>query len=172
MTPSRSGYTLIELVLAITLLAISISATAWWIVQGNNQRVQTHDLKIALELADLYLAEVISSGKWDEQSNQLKSSTGRIPTRLASIGAEEQRRSQYDDCDDYDGFQSSGSHSNKYGTSWGRQYQRFSVSINVYFASFDDLQRSRAATDIKRIDVNVTWGNNQRAVLSTVQTNA
>jgi prepilin-type N-terminal cleavage/methylation domain-containing protein len=172
MNQPRLGYTLIELVLAITLLAISISATAFWIVQGNHQRVQTHDLRQALELADLYLAEVISSGKWDELTNQTPSSSGRIPTNLASIGAEEAQRSQYDDCDDYHGFQSVGNHTNKNGTSWGMQYQRFTVSVSVYFVAFGTLSASNTVTDIKRIDVNVTWGNNQKAVLSTLQTNA
>lgn len=172
MKQPRLGYTLIELVVAISLLAICIAATAWWIVQGNHHRVQTHDLKQAMELADLYLAEVISSGKWDELTNQTKSASGRIPTRMATIGAEERKRSQYDDCDDYNGFQARGSHTNKNGISWGRQYQRFAVSIEVYFANFDNLNRSNSVTDIKRIDVNVTWGNNQNAVLSTVQTNA
>lgn len=172
MNNPEKGYTLIEAVIAITLLAISISATAFWIMQGNHHRVQTQELKLALELADLYLAEVISTGRWDELSHHSQFVSGRISTQQAGIGQEEAARNLYDDCDDYHGFSASGNHTNVSGNSWGVQYQQFTVTINVYFADAAQLQATGAATNVKRIDVKVTWGSNQNATLSTLQTNS
>lgn len=171
MKPSCSGFTLIELIIAISLLGISISSVVYWILQGNQSYVQNLEQSLATELADLYMSEIIATKRWDELSYRTQSASGTIPTNQATIGPEESNRSQYDDCDDYHGFTATRNHTFKNSQMRFRKFAPYTVSVQVYFVDFTNLQPSRQNTDIKRIDVTITWNRTQTTKLSTLLAN-
>ncbi len=157
-TPS-AGFTLIETIVALTVLAVLGVLATFVIVQGNQQLAYAGELDRATRLGELYMDEIIATRRWDELSYRLNTWTGAIPTARAAIGAEEQNRENFDDCDDYDGFFVAGNHTTKDGLAIGTQYDPFSVRIDVDFVDHESLAAVEGPTDLKRIRVNVQWRN-------------
>ena len=167
----QSAFTLVESIVAITLLAVIFGLFSMILIQGHNQfsyAVQLHD---AVTLADIYMNEVLSTGRWDERSHQWNDKNGAIPLSAASIGPEENKRSDYDDCDDYNGFTSTGTHTYKNGQTIQGNYSGYTASIEVRFVNYGSETPVNHATNIKQITVLVTWSNNQQTRLTTVLAN-
>lgn len=166
-----SAYTLVELIVSITLLAVIIGIFVLIFVQGMNQLTYAKQLHNASALAEIYLNEVIATGRWDESSSRIASVGICVPLSIASLGAEESSRPDYDDCDDYNGFSASGRHKFKNGESMNPGFSIYTASIKVDFVQFGETMPSSSTTNIKRITVRITWGANNSTVLSTVLTN-
>ncbi len=171
MKTKSSAYTLVELIVSITLLAIIIGIFALIFVQGMNQLAYAYQLHNASALAEIYLNEVMSTGRWDEASSRMASEGVCVPLTVASLGAEESARADYDDCDDYNGFTASGGHKFKNGEPMNPAFSIYSAAIKVNFVQFGETTPSSTPTNIKRITVSIKWGANNSTVLSTVLTN-
>ncbi|RJP35208.1 MAG: type II secretion system protein [Candidatus Omnitrophota bacterium] len=172
MNERTAAYTLIEIIVAITVLAIIGGVLAFILINGHDQMIYAVELRRALTLAELYLTEAISTGRWDELSYRLPNRGGPIPLSHATITAEEADRQVYDDCDDYNGFSASGIHTLKNGRGLGNAYQPYTVRISVDYVEYGRIQATQTPTDIKRITVHVTWRNRHTVELSTVLTNS
>lgn len=172
MNRRTAAYTLIELIVAIALLAAILGLFSMVAIEGNRQLAYAMQLQKAVSLAEFYMNEVIACGRWDERSYRLNTRFGYVPLSLASLGSEETAREQYDDCDDYNGFTATGTHTAKNGRPLDRGFSIFTVSIQVTFVNFGQSESSGTATDSKKVTVQVLWGNEQKTQLSTVLTNA
>lgn len=171
MKQNAAAFTLIELVVAITAAGLFLGFAAYLIVQSTSHNAELNSLNRAAELADLYMGEVIATGRWDELSYSHRAASGTIPLASASIGPDEPSRAQYDDCDDYHGFSASGAHASKSGASWGERFAPFTTQIEVSYINFDQLQTTSTPTDLKRITVTVTWNSQDRFRLAAILAN-
>ncbi len=171
MKKETAAYTLIEIIVAITVLVILCGFLAFIFINGNNQMSYAIEMQRAVTLAELYLTEVISTGRWDELSYRLPYHGGPIPLSSASISTEENTRALYDDCDDYNGFEAAGAHVLKNGQPLGEIYNSYAIQIRVEFVEYGQIQPALQSTDLKRITVQVSWRNQQPIELSTILTN-
>ncbi len=172
MKVETAAYTLIEIVVAITVLGILCGFLAFIFVNGQDQMSYAIEMQRAVTLAELYLTEVISTGRWDELSYRLPYHGGPIPLSSASISTEENLRELYDDCDDYNGFVTGSAHTLKNGQSLGEIYNLYDVQIQVDFAEFGQDEAAIQTTNLKRITVRVSWRSQQAIELSTILTNS
>jgi prepilin-type N-terminal cleavage/methylation domain-containing protein len=168
---TRQAFTLIEMIIAILVLSIVISGTAFVMIQGNQNMVTASAVYDAIHLAHLYMEEILACGHWDEQTGKHPLAGQTIPTALASIGPEEANRQAFDDVDDYHQFRQSGNHQGKDKTPFGSKYDAYTVEITVSFVPFGQSQATGTKTNLKKIDVTVTWNHTQSTTLTTVVTN-
>ena len=105
-----SGFTLVETIIGIVLIAIAFSIMSTWIIPASERSADTlHQIRAA-ELAQSVLSE-ISSKAFDENSDKHGGNircgeSGITCTAEASLGADagENNRSLFDDVDDYHGL--------------------------------------------------------------------
>ena len=170
-TTSSTGFTLVETIVALTVLAVLGVLATFVIIQGNQQLAYADELDRATRLGEIYMDEVLATRRWDELSYTMNAWTGAIPTAQAGIGAEEEHRADFDDCDDYDGFFATGTHRTKDGLGIGNGYNPFTVTIAVDFVDEENLSVVGGPTDLKRIQVNVRWRNIHTIELSALLAN-
>ncbi|HQQ00398.1 MAG TPA: type II secretion system protein [bacterium] len=151
------AFTLIETIVALGVLTVLAGLAGYVIVQGNSQMTYALEIDRATILAEMYMEEVLSTHRWDELSHKTGGWGGAIEVDRATIGPEESFRSEYDDCDDYDGFTASGSHQMKDGTPLGPEFDPCTVQIEVDFVEYGSFSATGKPSDLKRIRVSVQW---------------
>lgn len=167
----QHGFSLIELLVGLVVLGVILSGLSMLLQQGYRQLSYSRSTQNAFALAELYMEEILATGRWDERSERFGTPGGIVwPESLATIGPEENSRSAYDDIDDYHGSVFSAPHQSKSGVALGDQYAGFETTISVRFQTLDGSD-SGTATDIKHIEVEVTWGTDQSIILRTLLTN-
>ncbi len=165
--PTNRGYSLIEMIVVIMVLAIALTGVSLMINQAVQQSPAALVQTRAMELAHSYLDEILAR-RFDENSRQggyprcdstdLDFDGTAMPACSAVLGPDiipstllPENRNEYDDVDDYHGINDDppvsalGVATTNYGS--------YSVSVTVSYAGTDlGLANSRA----KRITVSVT----------------
>lgn len=170
MKPKSRGYTLIEVIISITIFSVITSIFVFILIEGHDSLHYANQLQDASNLAELYMNEVLSLKRWDELSFRRNSKFGFVPLKQSSIGPDEERRQLYDDIDDYHGFQASRIHVFRNGVSMGENFSLFHVNIQVFYVDINGRIQQRP-THIKQIRVSVQWSNDQFIELNTLRTN-
>lgn len=136
----NKGFTLIELVVGIIVLAISFSVITRFILPlGEKSAEQLHQVR-ASELGQSLMNEILSRA-FDEHSDMAGglircSEAGTFCTAPGSLGAEGEASSAlYNDVDDYINFDFS-LETNAMGDSYASLYPGFSVDIAVCYSNF------------------------------------
>lgn len=160
---TQKGFTLIELVMIIVLLAIAIPVLLIMLGQGAKQSVNA-ELEIAATNVGQAMMEEIRSKQWDHNS---PIPPGAYTNPLAAEGVEARtvctgNPSSYNDIDDYNSY-------NEPCTWGGVQYTTSVVVCYVQAAALDACVAG--PTDYKRVQVTVTNATVGSAVLVTVMTN-
>ena len=147
------GFTLIELVVTIVVMAISFTALGVWMFNANAGSADPVISMRAATLGQAYVEEVLSK-RFDENT-----SSGGIPrcnevgqpACSGSMGADAgETRSTYDDVDDYNGLNEVPT--DAFGNARAN-YTGFNVSVVVRYAGSDF---GLTNTELKKIDVTVT----------------
>ena len=143
MTDRQSGFSLIELIISIVVLALVGGAFAHVIGESIRSRVTVMERAVGVELARSLMEEILGQGFEDPEED------------AGSFGTEEGGRALFDDVDDYDGFSENppkdASGSSVAGASG---YTRSVVVSNVLEANPESLTAD-GTTDLKRIEVTV-----------------
>ncbi|WP_246128504.1 type IV pilus modification PilV family protein [Pleionea sediminis] len=164
----NSGFTLIEIVIAIVVFAVALTVL---VVAFNPSTSATSDPVLqarAAELGQAYLEE-IRGKRFDENNgigSQIRCGDGVAPACSTTLGPESESRENYDDVDDYNGLTESptdalGNQKTNYSAS-------YSVSITVSYAG---TELGLSNQNAKRIDVTVNAPNNAIYFFSTYRTN-
>jgi MSHA pilin protein MshD len=157
MRVNNNGFTLIEMVIVIVVLALGLVGVTLVInrtvLQSPQALVQTR----AMELAQAYLDDILAK-RFDENSGQgglprCSSTDHNQKPCSATLGAEEGIRSDYDDVDDYDGISDDPPLALSTDTALDR-YDGYSVSVDVTQAGNELGYADNARA--KRITVSVT----------------
>lgn len=170
------GVTLVEMVVAIAILAIALTTVTQIVSQATVQGAYTYDETKAIELAES-LAGEIRSKRYDENSPVSGVppcdgvSGGSACTTSASLGLEAGEtaspytRVNFDDVDDYDGVDEGS------GSATGHDlldvagnqrtgYQNFRVQIAVSYSG-NVAPRSGELTDSKKVQLTITQPNGE-----------
>ena len=154
------GLTLIEIMLAITILVIAIIPLMKMLGDALRGAQTFGDISIATQLAQ-DLMEEIKSKKWDETTPY----DGGASPGGSAIGPDGgETPATYDDIDDY--------HDpiNPYDTI----DNKFSRTVEVEYVNVPDggiITTSGVATDFKRITITIEWPNHKPLVVTTVRAN-
>ena len=168
---TRSGVTLVEMVIVISILAIALTTVTQMLTRNTVSGAYTYDETKAVELAESLTGE-IRSKRFDENSPVSGVppcdgvSGGSACTASASLGPEAGEtaspytRVNFDDVDDYDGVdEGSGSATgNDLLDVAGNQrsgYQNFRVQIAVSYSG-NVAPRSGELTDSKKVQLTIT----------------
>jgi MSHA pilin protein MshD len=158
------GFTLIEMVVTIVILAISLIGVATMVSLGNSNSANTLLETRAMALGASYLDEIMGR-RFDERSaasgfNPCHGLDPMEPERCSlALGpdAGENSRDRYDDVDDYDGLEEGdGVGPLKDAEGNAREgYENFHVAVSVLYAG-DDAVLALDETDAKLITVTIT----------------
>ncbi len=159
----EKGFTLIEIIMIIVIVAIAIPTLLVLLGQGAKQGVYA-ELEIVATNVGQALMEEIRSNRWDENSpippgaytSPLGPEVGEA--RTACTGSP----STFDDVDDYNGYTET--------CSWGGP--SYTTGVELCYVNATDLNTCVAGpTDYKRIEVTVSNPNIGTVELVTVVTN-
>jgi hypothetical protein len=115
----RPGLTLVEAMLAVSVLALAVAAIGQAVVAGQMQTLAALEENAAVELGEALLDEVL-----------------RLPYDDPNGSDSESTRATFDDVDDFDGFgEAAGSLQDAAGTTYPAAYQKFARSVEVDAAS-------------------------------------
>lgn len=164
----KKGFTLIETVMIIVLVAIAIPALLIILGQETKQSVDA-ELQISATNIGQAMMEEIRSKCWDEFKTTGANCSGtgspgalgpNGETRTACTGTP----STYDDIDDYNGYSET--------CTWGGVSYTTNVQVcYVPSGNLNDISACNTTTDYKRIRVTVTNPNLGSVELVTVVTN-
>lgn len=160
-----TGFTLIEVIIGIVVFAISLSIIIQLILPTErNSADQIHQIKAA-QLGQALLDDIMSRS-FDENSDRAGGaircdSAGNIAcSNILGPDAGENRRSQYDDVDDFNGYTAA---IDSIDTGLARGYNSFNILVNVVLLNdselVDELNLTNALAGnqlAKRITVTVT----------------
>ncbi len=150
------GFSLIELIITILVLAIALSALTSSIFTGVGRNADPMWQSKATQLSQAYLDEILSM-RYQENSPL---GGGAVNTCVINgPEAGETSRSLYDDVDDYDGLSAA---ADFLDTSTSSNYSGYTVSIAVTCVG----PNNAAATNSKLIAVTITSPTNQNLVFS------
>ena len=121
----RRAITLIECVIALTILPLAVSAIAYSVVSGQMDAAEALRQERGAALAEALMEEILALPYNDPQGS----------TALGPDSGETSR-SLYDNMDDFNGFsESAGSLKNASGTLYPTQYQKFSRSVTCAYTT-------------------------------------
>lgn len=169
----KNGFTIIELVATIVILAIAMVGVAAMVGRGLTSSADTLLETRAIALGYAYLDEIIGR-RFDEKSHPsglipcfgLPADPGPPPrpcTAVAGLGTDsgEVLRRRYDDVDDYHGMVQGDGEATPLQDAEGNDrdgYENFHVEIGVRYAGMDMVfAGTRALTDAKLITVTVRY---------------
>ena len=148
-TPRSSGFTLIELIVAITVVAIAATTLLGAIASISSRSADAMLQQQAIAIAQAYLDEI--EQRWVVDPNGTPPNTGR---------------GSWDLVDEYDGLNDVGAHD---------QYGNAITGLGAYNVSVSVSQSSAlpniASSAARRIDVTVTTAPNVSVTLSAYRTN-
>lgn len=131
------GFTLLELIIGIVVLAISFSViTSFLLPQTTQSANQIHQIRAA-ELGQSLMNEILSKA-FDDNSDMsggfLRCGEVAAPncTLATALGAEEANREDYDDVDDYIDLDPNDIQDIE-GAALGNLYQGYTASVNVVY---------------------------------------
>lgn len=153
MRPLQRGATLVELVMTIVIISVAIAGVvgAFSLISGRSANALNETR--AVELAQLYLDEVMAK-KFDDQTplgGVFDDGSPYTGADRCVIEDEGQSRTEYDDVDDYHSI--NGPPTSKVDNTALSGYSGFTVAIDVACAG-DDLAVSN--NDVKRIDMTIS----------------
>jgi MSHA pilin protein MshD len=153
MQPSRNGFSMTEVVVAIVVVALAAPPMMTLFHETLVRNADAHKMTMAVGLATGLMEEVLSKAFEDPEIGE------------GSFGAEEGSRASYDDVDDYDDLNVKpprDSRNNVLG-----RYSNFRTRVavqNVQAADPGGNPMLDGATDFKRVTVTVLWDNGSRFV--------
>ena len=167
----NDGFTLIELIMIIVVLAIAIPVLLIMLGQGAKQSVNA-ELEIAATNVGQALMEEIRSKCWDETATSVPNCGGIVTPSAIQTDAGEGgaggrtfctgNPNLYDDVDDYNGYSET--------CTWGGV--SYTTGVQVCYVQAAVLDACVAGpTDYKRVQVTVTNATVGSTVLVTVMTN-
>ena len=162
------GYSLIELVITITLTSIVIVLFYSYMSQQQLRSASPVIQVKAAQLAQAYLEE-ISLKRFDENSpagNAQRCNSPSAPACSGALGADGETRALFDDIDDYNGLNDSPPRDALDNVRTG--FTGFSVTTSVTYAGGDF---GFAAQDMKRIELTVTTPEGSSFVFSQYKGN-
>ncbi len=157
-TPLAKGYTLIELVIGFTVLAVALGVVLMGMLPREKQSADLIHMIRAAELGQSLMNE-ITAKPFDEltmagsltRCNEEPAFPCTSPGNLGTDG--ESTRSQFNDVDDYDGL-------SLIGDSLGDLYKDFTVSVQVFYDNnYDGIENTSFNVDdplAKLITITVT----------------
>ena len=122
---SAKALTLVECLLAVTLLAFSVAAVAQAVLAGQMQSYNALHQRRAVEMAEALMDEVLHL-PYDD------------PDGASAPGPEggESGRTAFDNADDYHGFtESAGTAADAFGTTYAATFQDFSRSVTAAYGN-------------------------------------
>jgi len=173
------GFTLVELIMGIVILAIALSLLATLIFPKSAQSIQPLQQMRAAELAQSLMNE-IKAQAYDQQSDHNggiwrcgETMAGQIIpacTTPSNYGPDQsETRINYNDVDDYDSQGSFVNPARSDGTSLATLYPNFKVRITVN--SDDSLNGSSGNNIAKRIDITVQLPSGEQLDFSSYRWN-
>jgi MSHA pilin protein MshD len=159
------GVTLVEMVVVIVILAIALTTITQMVSQATVQGAYTYDETKAIELAQSYVAEIMSR-RYDENSP-----VGGVPpcdgpsaaVCTSAIGAElGETRATFDDVDDYHLLSEAPQRVDGAGAVEAREgYENFRIAVEV----------TQATATAKKIKVTVQQPNDESLDFTVYKTN-
>jgi len=154
------GFTLVEMILSLTILAVAIPVLVSLFSGGLRQPQWAREQTQALFLAQGLMEEIVTH-KWDEAATPPGHTN--VPSTIGlDAGEVIGDRSTYDDIDDYDGLLDNPMHDAK-GTTltgfagfWSQTHVDY-VASDKATPDFDTALGKGAGTDFKRVNVTVNW---------------
>lgn len=149
----KKGFTLIEVVMVIVLLAIVVPGIMLYFTQGVKDSAYSQRRNIAVFLAEA-LMEEIQSKRWDETASINLTCSNASAVLGADAG---ETRINFDDIDDFNAVVGVFPPQNSQGASLGSAYQGFSQTIQIWYVNAGSLDAPVAgSTCYKRISVRIT----------------
>jgi len=181
-----SGLTLIELVVAIVVVAVGITGVLIMLAQGYRASADPQFRIKAVELGQSYMDEIFTK-RWDENTPpgggcvrppNTNCTSGPNATCPGGSGCGPdggESRDDFDDVDDYDGLAEGeacgdGPLLNADGDPRAGRYRNYCVAVDVVTSVGDELD-SVAADDAKRIDIEVTAPDDATTTFSAYRLN-
>jgi MSHA pilin protein MshD len=165
----QKGFTLIELVLVITILGIAVSALMTYFVQGVGTSSQSQQRTVASTLAQALMEEIISKC-WDETSTTVSPCQGAVtPSTVGADGGE--GRQLYDDVDDFNGMNNLPPQDSQGGSMTA--YSGYSQQATVCYVDSSALNTCKGSgvSNYKKIVVDIVYGGGEKAELVTMVAN-
>lgn len=151
----QAGFTLIEIIVGIVMLAISLSVLYSLIVPAEQQSADQIQQIKASELAQGLMDDILSRAfdeKSDMAGSQWRCNEPSQPSCSSSLGKDsgETSRDSFDDVDDFNGFNQK---IDAVGTGLDQSYTSFTLDVTVIYAG-GELGLANALA--KRITITVT----------------
>ena len=162
MFKNEQGFTLIELILGIVILAVGLTGVLSYFTQGMRNSSYAQNTAVATTLAQ-DLMEEIRSKCWDQTATTVSPCGGTVtPSALGPDGGE--TRATYNDVDDFNGLSntqpkdSQGSTMpNPYNNMTSNTFLRTVSVCYVPGGNLNDTSTCNTTTNYKRIAVTVSW---------------
>jgi MSHA pilin protein MshD len=164
----RDGFTLIEMVLIIIIVAVAIPALLIVLGQGTRQSVDA-ELQVTATNVAQALLEGIKTKRWDENS-PIPPGTYTTPLGPETGETWNINHSNYDDVDDYNNLYANSGNADAVIVG-GVTYTRDVQVCYVPSSNLNDTSACSTVTDYKRIKVTVTNTTLGSVELVTVVTN-
>ncbi len=171
-TRRQSGFSLIETILVIVLLGVAVAGMAAMFINNISKSHEPYLRQRALVVATAFMDEIMHK-RWDDNSplgggcvntGSVLCSSGPA---VAGIGSEEPLRPDWDDIDDFNAISNQSPPQDASGSVMPG-YAGFTVSVSV---SQPGAWNGVPATDVKRIDVQVSSNNGETLSLSAYRVN-
>ncbi|KFZ31180.1 hypothetical protein IDSA_00120 [Pseudidiomarina salinarum] len=160
--PTR-GFTLIEIVIGIVVLAIALVGLSATLFPQAQRSVDPIYQVRATELGQSLLTEIVSLS-FDQRNNQAggdnrcSDSPPRVCTDPANLGPEGgESREDYNDVDDFNGFSTSGDLLT--GATISELYRNFTVSVSVCYTTSVSGTCTNNITNYKKVETQVITPN-------------
>lgn len=168
----NDGFTLLELILAIVVLAVGLTGTLIAFTKGIETSAYSQNAAVATVLAQ-DLMEEIRSKCWDQTAATTPPCNGAV-TPSATLGPDGgETRATYNDVDDFKGLNNTPP-TNSQGVAMPAAYNFFSQQASVCYADPNNINNclSSGTSNYKKIVVTISWGaQGDQVQLTSVATN-
>ncbi len=168
---NHRGFTLVEVILIILLLAIGLTGVLTYVSQAAQDSAYAHNLSVATTLAQ-DLMEEIRAKCWDETSTTGAACSGTVSA--SAIGADgPETRVNYDDIDDFNSLPPAGNTppQDSQGAAMAA-YPFFTQRAAVCYVNPGALDTCvPGPTDYKRVSVSIEWSASDQVQLVSIFTN-
>lgn len=161
---NEQGFTLLELILCIVILAVGLTGVLSYFTQGMRNSSYAQNIAIATILAQ-DLMEEIKSKCWDQTATTVSPCSGAVtPSAIGPDGVE--TRATYNDVDDFNGLSNSPP-KNSQNVLMPNPYNNMTVNtftqtVSVCYVAAGTLNTcivSPGTSNFKRIAVTISWGS-------------
>jgi len=149
---NKKGFTLIETVMVIVLLAIVVPGIMFYFTQGVKDSAYSQRRNISIFLAEAMMEE-IRSKRWDETASINLTCSNASAVLGADVG---ETRINFDDIDDFNNMNNPNPIDSQ-GALMNSYYQGFSQTVQIWYVNAGSLDTQVAGpTCYKRILVTIT----------------